>query len=283
MHNYLKGIVAGIGGVSPGLSGSVLLILLGLYHQTLEALGTLLTRFKQNIRFLLPILLGMGTGVLLFSKVIDFCLANHEMPTRFCFLGLILGTIPLFYKEVRKNGFSRRYWLVILGSAALGFWMFNAHPTLFPLVTHPNLPQAIFLGVAVVATAIVPGLDPAVVLSTLGYYECYVRSLANFDISVLAPMVIGVAAGGIGISALMTALFRRFYTATFSVVFGLFLSMIPNMLNERCVLGPNPASVLSVILIFLGFGLSFYLGDFHAHNARIRARLSKPSTHPKKE
>ena len=52
MINFLKGIIAGIGGVSPGLSGSVLLILLGLYHQTLEALGTLLTRFKQNIRFL---------------------------------------------------------------------------------------------------------------------------------------------------------------------------------------------------------------------------------------
>ena len=283
MVNFLKGIVAGIGGVSPGLSGSVLLILLGLYHQTLEALGTLLTRFKQNIRFLLPIVLGMVTGVLLFSKVIDFCLTQHEMPTRFCFLGLILGTIPLFYREVKKEGFSRGYWLVILGTILLGIWMFNAHPTLFPLVTDPNLPQCIFLGVAVVATAIVPGLDPAVVLSTLGYYECYVHSLANFNISVLAPMVIGVAAGGIAISALMTALFRRFYTATFSVVFGLFLSMIPNMLNESCVLGPDPASLLSVILMVLGFALSFYLGDFHAHNARIRARLSKSPPETKKE
>ncbi len=275
--------MAGIGGVSPGLSGSVLLILLGLYHQTLEALGTLLTRFKQNIRFLLPIVLGMGTGVLLFSKVIDFCLTHYEMPTRFCFLGLILGTIPLFYKEVRKKGFARRYWLVILGAAALGAWMFNAHPALFPLVTDPTPVQSIFLGVAVVATAIVPGLDPAVVLSTLGYYECYVHSLADFDISVLAPMVVGVAIGGMAISALMTALFRRFYTATFSVVFGLFLSMIPNMLNESCVLGPNLASVLSVILIFLGFAISFYLGDFKANNARIRAILPKSTTDPKKE
>lgn len=283
MINFLKGIVAGIGGVSPGLSGSVLLILLGLYHQTLEALGTLLRRFKQNIRFLLPILLGMGVGVLLFSKVIDFCLTNYEMPTRFCFLGLILGTIPLFYKEVRKKGFARWHWLVILGAIGLGAWMFNANPHLFPEVTAPNLAQCIFLGVAVVATAIVPGLDPAVVLSTLGYYECYVRSLANFDISVLAPMVIGLAAGGIAISALMTALFRRFYTTTFSVVFGLFLSMIPNMLNESCVLGPNLASVLSVLLIFLGFAVSFYLGDFKANNARIRAFRSRSNPNVKKE
>ena len=78
MIHFLKGIVAGIGGVSPGLSGSVLLILLGLYHQTLEALGTLLTRFKSNLRFLLPIVLGLVTGVLLFSKVIDFCLTSEN-------------------------------------------------------------------------------------------------------------------------------------------------------------------------------------------------------------
>ena len=32
MKNFLKGIIVGIGGVSPGLSGSVLLIIFGLYQ-----------------------------------------------------------------------------------------------------------------------------------------------------------------------------------------------------------------------------------------------------------
>ena len=103
------------------------------------------------------------------------------------------------------------------------------------------------------------------------------------DIAIAGHISDASAIGGIAISALMTALFRRFYTATFSVVFGLFLSMIPNMLNESCVLGMNPESALSVLLIFLGFAVSFYLGNFHAHNARIRARFSKPPTDPKKE
>ena len=39
--HFLKGIVVGIGGVSPGLSGSVLLIIFGLYRQTLDYLGTI--------------------------------------------------------------------------------------------------------------------------------------------------------------------------------------------------------------------------------------------------
>ena len=101
MINFLKGIVAGIGGVAPGLSGSVLLIIMGLYQQTLDALGTLFRNFEKNIRFLLPVVAGMFLGVLLFSKVIDFFLNRYEMPTRFCFLGLILGTVPLIYREVK--------------------------------------------------------------------------------------------------------------------------------------------------------------------------------------
>lgn len=260
MKNFLKGIVVGFGGISPGLSGSVLLIIFGLYRETLEALGTLLTRFRKNVKFLLPIVSGMLIGVLMFSKLLDFLLVNYEMPTRYCFLGLILGTVPIFYKEAKKEGFSAKYYFVIAGAAVIGLLMFTVNTEAFKQITDPTLPQCIFLGVAVVATAIVPGLDPAVVLSSLGYYELYISSLADFNLDVLLPMMIGVAAGGIGISFLMTTLFKKFYTATFSIVFGLFISMIPNILNESCVLGMNTASAVSIILAIVGFAVSFYLG-----------------------
>ena len=88
MIRFFKGIVVGIGGVAPGLSGSVLLIIFGLYQKTLEALGSLFSAPKKNLRFLIPLVLGMFAGVLLFSRVIDHCLAFYEVPTRFCFLGL---------------------------------------------------------------------------------------------------------------------------------------------------------------------------------------------------
>lgn len=52
MKNFFKGIIAGIGGVAPGLSGSVLLIVLGLYQKTITAISTLFKNFKQNLKFL---------------------------------------------------------------------------------------------------------------------------------------------------------------------------------------------------------------------------------------
>ena len=54
------------------------------------------------------------------------------MQTRFAFLGLVLGTIPLFYKEVKKHGFNNKYYIVILISAIIGITIFNINKELFP-------------------------------------------------------------------------------------------------------------------------------------------------------
>lgn len=260
MKTFLKGIIVGIGGVSPGLSGSVLLIIFGLYQKTLDALGNLFKDLRRNARFLLPLVAGMFTGVLLFSKLINFCIVNFEMPTCFCFLGLILGTLPMVWQEVKKEGFSPKYYGCILLSAAAAFWLLGAESGGAAQVTDPTLLQCVLLGVAVAATAIIPGVDPAVLLSTLGLYRVYVAALAEFNLSILAPMVIGLAVGAVVISFCMSALFRRFYTATYSVIFGIFLAMIPNMLTENCVLGFNGESVLSIALLAAGFLVSYVLG-----------------------
>ena len=273
MKNFLKGIVVGLGGVAPGLSGSVLLIIFGLYQNVLDALGTLFVDLKKKIMFLLPIVCGMGIGVLLFSKILNFFLNRYELPTRFCFLGLILGTVPLFYKEVKKNGFSGIYYVVIILAAALGTWMFTLNPNAFPQIDDPTLLQSIFLGIAVAATAIIPGVDPAVLLSSLGLYEMYVRSLANLDLQVLVPMAAGLGAGAVAISFGMSVLFKRFYTMTFSVIFGIFLSMIPNMLNEKCTLGWDGQSVISILVMAFGFLISYYLGGLENNGEQEKGNL----------
>ncbi len=273
MKNFLKSIVIGLGGVAPGLSGSVLMIIFGLYQDTLHALGTLFLNrkdFGKNVAFLLPVISGMGVGVLIFSKVLDFFLNNFEVPTRFCFLGLILGTIPLFYREVRKHGFSNRYYAVMAAAAVFGTWFFTLNGDAFPQVSDPTFLQGIVIGVAVAASAIVPGIDPAVLLSTLGFYEAYVRALANLDFGLLLPIAVGLACGAVAVSLVMILLFQYCYTTTFSLVFGLFLSMIPNMLNEKCVLRMDVSSAVSVLLVVIGFAVSYYLGDMETNNRRLK-------------
>ena len=271
MFNFLKGIVVGIGGIAPGLSGSVLLVILGLYQKTINAIGTLFKDLKKNLLFLIPLFAGFGIGVILFSKVVDYLLANHEVYTRFAFLGLVLGTIPLFSKEVKKEGFSEKYYAFIGCAAICGLILFSFNKGLFPEITNPNLFQSMLLGVAVAGSSIVPGVDSAVILSSLGLYELYVSSLANFNLSVLMPAGIGLIIGALLISFFMNKLINKYYTATFSIIFGLFISIIPNVLGSNCILGFNLNSIISIILVAIGFGISYFLGDIKGNIAKLNS------------
>ena len=272
--NYLKGIVVGIGGIAPGLSGSVMLLILGLYEKIVNIIGSFFKNIKNNIIFLIPIGLGMVTGVVLFSKIVDFMLENYEFHTRYLFLGLVLGTVPLFYKEVTKNGYAKKYFFVTLITAAVGFYIFSINKTYFAPVENPNLLQSAWLGVAVAGSSIIPGVDSAVILSSLGLYELYVSSLADLNMTILIPAGVGLVVGIFGISFIMKIFINKFYTMTFSIVFGLFISIIPNILNSSNKITSMPELWIAVGLIVFGFLFSFYLGDIKGNNEKIK-RLFK--------
>ena len=275
MINFLKGIIVGIGGIAPGLSGSVLLVIFGLYQKTINAIGTLFKDFKKNFLFLFPLVMGFGVGILIFSKIIDFFLGNYEMYTRFTFLGLIIGTIPLFYKEVKKEGFDKKYYVLVAVAFFIGFSLFYFNQNLFPTITNPNLLQSVLLGVAVAGSSIVPGVDSAVILSSLGLYEIYVSSIANLDFGVLIPAAFGLVIGVLVISFIINRLIKKYYTITFSIIFGLFLSIIPNILNESCRMGMNVQSLISVLLMIVGFIVSYFLGDIKGNMAKLKEYIHK--------
>ena len=270
--NFFKGIIVGIGGVAPGLSGSVLLVIFGLYQKTINAIGTIFKDFKKNVCFLIPLFLGFGVGVLLFSKVVNFLLNNFEAPTRFAFLGLFLGTLPLFWKEVKKEGFSKKYYIAIVAGLIVGILLFYFNANLFPVVTEPNLFQSVILGVAVAGSSIVPGVDSAAILSSLGLYELYVESVAELNFAILIPAGVGLGLGVLVISFIVNKLIKHCYTLTFSIIFGLFLSIIPKVLNGSCIEGFNIGSIFFVIF---GFLFSLYFGDIQNNNEKIKNFFGK--------
>ena len=71
----------------------------------------------------------------------------------------------------------------------------------------------------------------------------------------------------------MNKLIKRFYTATFSIIFGLFLSIIPNVLNSSCVIGFNAQTVISFIILIIGFGISYFLGDVKNNFIKLKGKL----------
>lgn len=273
--NFLKGVVAGIGGIIPGLSGSVLMVLLDIYEHTIHALGTLFQNFKKNVRFLLPVLLGMACGVILLSRAVDFALLYFEFETRYAFLGLVLGTVPLFYRQIGKHGFPKYCFGLIAAAIVAGFLLLGFNRNLFPPVAQPNFLQCVAMGIIVAASSIVPGVDSAVILSTFGFYELYVSALAELNMMVLLPAGLGLIIGAVAISAGMDFLLKKAYTVTFSILFGFFISIIPNMLNESCRVCSVLDGMLALFFVLAGFLVSYYLGDWKANTVRLRQWLKR--------
>lgn len=275
IKNFLKGIVAGIGGVVPGLSGSVLLVIMGLYDQVIEAIGSIFKNFTKKVLFLLPIVLGMGCGILTFNWGVKLLLIHFETLTRFAFLGLVLGTVPLFFKQVRKKGFRNRYYIVMLVSGLVGFMLFGMHTSFSEPITDPSFFQKVLLGAVWAGSSIVPGVDNVVILTALGLFNAYLDITTNLDIMNLLPVGLGLVLGAAGISAVMNLLLKKAYTLTYSVIFGLFVSIIPNVLQGCYIVDNFWEGALAIFLAVIGFFVSYYLGDISGNNARIRRWFKK--------
>jgi putative membrane protein len=100
------GAVAASAMIVPGVSGSFMLILLGVYWQVLGALSGLTSSLLAEgftalmiERILILSALGIGViiGILLFSKIMSWALTYYPAPTMYLILGLIIGSIYQIY------------------------------------------------------------------------------------------------------------------------------------------------------------------------------------------
>lgn len=84
---FLAGFIAAATMILPGVSGSLVLLILGLYTTFTTAVSTF------NIPLLIPIGLGVLVGIGTMTKVIEALLNKFPQPTYFAICGLILGSI----------------------------------------------------------------------------------------------------------------------------------------------------------------------------------------------
>ncbi|MBR7153262.1 MAG: DUF368 domain-containing protein [Candidatus Methanomethylophilaceae archaeon] len=83
----LVGIIFAISKMAPGISGSTILLALGLYTPLMSAL----TDFDLGL--LMPVGIGLLIGVFGMSKIMDVCITRYRRPTYSAILGLTVGSI----------------------------------------------------------------------------------------------------------------------------------------------------------------------------------------------
>ena len=92
------GILLAISKIVPGISGSSLLIALGLFDVTISSMAHL------DLYFLIPLGIGLVIGVLGFSKVMSLCLKKYRSQTYLMILGLTIGSLLIIVQELMGMG-----------------------------------------------------------------------------------------------------------------------------------------------------------------------------------
>ena len=93
---FFCGIIAAVCMILPGISGSMMMVIFGVYDSVIKAVSTL------NIPVLIPVGLGALVGILFGAKLVDFFLRRFPQATYFGILGLVLGSL---FSLFQKAGF----------------------------------------------------------------------------------------------------------------------------------------------------------------------------------
>ena len=110
----LCGIVLAVSKVMPGISGSSLLIALGLFEVTISSVAHL------DMYFIAPLCVGLLIGLFGFAKVMDMCLKRFRTETYMLILGLTVGSLMIIIQELVNDSMDAAGWAVCIVMAVLG-------------------------------------------------------------------------------------------------------------------------------------------------------------------
>ena len=259
--NVIKGIFIGAGAIVPGVSSGVLCVIFGIYEKLLDAVLNFFKDIKSNFKFLFPIALGVGIGVLLFSNMLNYFLYEFPIQTKSIFIGLIVGTIPSLIKEVNeKEKFSPKNVIYLLIALGIGIVTVILEGRITPTTNIEEMTVIYFIvcGAIMSVGIIVPGVSSTIILMLLGVYSIYLQSIANLYLPVLIPIGIGLVLGSVIVMKLTKKLLETYYAPTFYSIIGFTIGSV-------FVLLPQGMHLLEMILCVLCIILGIYIS--HIPNA----------------
>lgn len=270
----LQGGTFGLG-VIPGVSSATLAYIAGIYDTFVNALANVRKEFKRSMRIILLVLLGAllsgGISLLLFSW------GYHKAPLAVTslFAGVISGSLPLVYDEIKNQKKSASFFVLIgisfLVASGIGAASFATH-----YVTGFDFSKGFssgawwaylaifFCGFISSATTIIPGISGAMVLFVMGLYDPMISlyfgehsvfarpeiwtQVLGLSLSMVAGLLVGILAAGKGINYVLLHHREKTFDVAFGFVSGSIVSMF---LSENIFIEKTMNGVMTKTTIYL--------------------------------
>lgn len=255
--NFIKGFFIGIALVIPGLSGSIFAVVVGLYDKILMAINTFRKNLKKNIIFLLPILLGILAGIFGSTNAILWVCENYTQQSYFFFIGLVLGSLPLVLRKMKKVKFNPIYlilaflsfFIIMTITLSIGAGNEEAAKSYIAIERIQNVSDLLIVfgaGVFSCSMMAIPGVSGSVMLMVVNQYGTVYNAVGkcvyvvkyilqgNWEMAmasaesvlIVIPYGIGAIVGFVLIAKILTYLLKKFEGLTYYAVLGLIIGAI---------------------------------------------------------
>lgn len=178
--DFFIGILLGAGAILPGISSGVICVIFGIYDKLVNSIFGLFKDFKQNFIYLFPIALGGFIGVFSVGNILESLFDTYPIQTRFCFIGLILGSIPMLIKKINsEHTFKLRYLLFAIFSFFIAYLLVILENKLniSNITTEFSYHFLILAGILMSIGIVVPGVSNTLILMCIRglqyIFSCY--------------------------------------------------------------------------------------------------------------
>ncbi len=239
-----KGVAMGAADAIPGVSGGTIAFITGIYDELLFAINSfdlealkLLTSFrfaafwkKINGSFLVTLVSGVATGVILNLMLIDYLLRHHPIPVWSFFFGLILVSAPLILREIRVWNWR------IVAMLLLGSVIAYVITILTPASTPNELWFIFFCGALAICAMILPGISGAFILLLLGKYQYIAGAVKELNVIVVLVFMAGCVTGLLSFTRFLSWILKNYHNATVALLAGFMLGSLNKLWPWRQVL-----------------------------------------------
>lgn len=217
----VKGVLVGIGFITPGLSGGVLAVVFGIYEPLMRFLAHLREKFVRNFLFFLPVAIGGVIGVVAFSAVVDYAFEHFAAQFTWLFIGFIAGTFPSLFKTAGKEGRKSWHWvLLVLIAVGMVFFM-RGMENIRDVQIQPSFFNWVLSGALIGLGVVVPGMSPSNFLIYLGLYQPMASGISSLDFGVIIPLALGGILCVLLLAKLVSWLFKKFYAVMYHLILGI--------------------------------------------------------------
>ena len=269
IYLFLIGILIGTAMIIPGVSGSVIAVIFGVYDKSITALTNLFKNFKKNIIYLFILGSGILTGAIWFSNVMMFLYEKHEIITKFSFIGLILGGIPFLINEINKKKTEKinvkMFLITLLFSLVLWYLSENLINLTININNNSKILNFFLLflsGFIYSVGKVIPGISGSFLLILIGMYEFVLSIMANPISAVVTsfdkilPVILGLIFGVIVLLKLMKYLLDKKFGLTYSIIIGFVIGSIPALIPKFSF---NLDFITGITVMIVSFVLSYKL------------------------